>query len=256
MKAKIAAIFLFVILCLAGCISEYETDSDEGKGVITDGSGLDKKKQYTVISSHMMKMTSEAWSVSGTAYELRRDTALGDCEGEYTRQTGDLVEFEGRIVIPVRERLNMTFDENLEGDSEGDATVITSDIMKFYSEDGILIAEADTATGQVISRISSDEKDSGGWPSKTKTGEFDLLQEMTYVSTETKRSSVWYLDPTTEGNANFIIKAADRKKDSSEAEIVEERTDTINTDGDIILKKIKLNDLEKRYRIEINLTRM
>jgi len=252
MKAKIVAVFLLAIFLVAGCISEYETDNDEGKGVITDGSGLDKKKEYQVISSHLQKMTAEAWTVSGSAYELRRDENLSDCTGEYTRQTGDQVEFEGRIVIPVRERINLTFEDNLDSeDGSGDPTVITRDTTRFYTEEGVLLAEADTASGQITSRISSDEIDSGGWPESCRTGEFGFLVEMTMTS-GIKRSSVWYLEKTTEGNANFIIKSADRKE-SEEAEIVEERTETINTAGDIVLRKIKMNDLEKRYRIEIDL---
>jgi len=255
MKAKIAAVFLLAIFLVAGCISEYETDKDEGKGIITGGSGLDKKKEYHVISSHLEKMTAEAWTVSGIAYALRRDQELGKCDGEYTRQTGDQVEFEGRIVIPVRERTSLIFDKNLDTeDGTGDSTIITKDIMRFYTEEGILLAEADTASGQITSRISSDEKESSGWPKSGRTGDFGLLEEMTLTS-GIKRSSVWYLEPTTEGNSNFIIKSADRKE-SEEAEIVEERTETINTAGDIVLRKIKMNDLEKRYRIELNLVRM
>lgn len=254
MKAKTVAILLILMIAAAGCISEYESDSDEGKGIITDGSGLDKKKTYTVISSHLEKMTSEAWSVSGTGHELRRDTALGKCTGQYTRQTGEQTEFEGRMVIPVRETFHLEFDKNLETGENDSPTIINKDTVGFYSEEGILLAETDIPTDQITSRISSDEKDSGGWPVNGHTGDFGFIVELTLASGET-RSSVWYFEPTDEGNSNFIIRSADRKE-SEEAEITEERTLTINTAGDIILSKIKTNNLDKRYRIEINLTKL
>lgn len=253
MKAKAIAILLVFMLTAAGCISEYESDSDEGKGAITGGSGLDKKKIYTVRSSHLEKMTSESWNISGTGYELRRDTELGACTGLLTIQTGDQTEFEGRIVIPVREKISLKFDKNLENGESDNPTVITKDSIKFFTEEGILIAEADVTTDQITARISSEETDSKGWPEKGKTGEFGFLVELALSSGE-KRSSVWYLEQTDEGNAKFIIRSADRKE-SEEAEITEEKTITINTAGDIVFSNIKTNNLDKRYRIEMDLTR-
>lgn len=258
MKAKTLAAFLILIMAATGCISEYESDSDEGKGAITNGTGLDKKKNYHVISSYLEKMTSEVWNIKGTAYELRRDTALGNCTGQFTRQTGDQTEFEGRIVIPVREMLSISFDKDIEhpeNREEGNDTVITKETVFFYSEEGILLAEVDVPSNQIISRLSSDELDSGGWPEEGRTGDFDFLYEMTLTSGH-KRSSVWYLESADEGNADFVIRSADRKDESAEAEIVEEKTITINIAGDIIKKKLKIFDLEKRYRIELDMTRM